>query len=757
MKIIYPEELTAADNAAITQIADSLNLLKETAVLLYSRGVKDAAKAKRFLSAGKKNFLNPFGLFGMREAVKRITLARGAKERVMVFGDYDADGICATAILCGCLKEFGIEPVCLLPEREEGYGMNVRKILSVAPPYKPDLVITVDCGISDGEKIRELKKSGVDVIVTDHHEPPDLLPDCICVNPKIKGQNYGFDGLCGGGVAYKLGFALIGEKADAYLDFAALATVADSMDLIGENRDIVAEGLKIFNGNIRPVFRHLIGDSEKEITAHTLAYAVAPRVNAGGRMGDAVAALKLFTAENEKDIFDLSVKLNEYNIARQTDCEEVFMRAKEIITETNANYDRIILVRGGAWKAGVIGIVAAKLTETYNKPVIVFADCDGVYKGSARSVDGINIYEAVYASRAYLIAFGGHAQAAGLSVAAKDFDAFRIAINAYAQANFPAAEEKRVLVDMPVTQEISLRFAEEIELLAPFGVGNRRPLLAAEIRAADVQRLKENSPHFCFKTEFVEMLDFNGEKDFSLLKSSVKKTLVFELNLSVYRGRKSLKGFLKAVACETGDIVAADVDVFAEGLKLPVRENGVPENPFYLPEKKAVEIKAGYGTAFVVSDAQSLSLLGETGLKVCPFEITDRACENVIAVAPKFLPDGYAQAVYLDEPIFYNSFGGRAFRAEKPVRSLFWGLSAEREKFEETFNLLTGFVSRPYAEFYGGVLSRPTAEAREILFCAAVFSELGFFAVNNGIIKRNYGIKRPLTDSILYRKLEEKR
>ena len=642
MKIAYPKVLQESENLKIKDIAFKCGILPETARLLYDRKITDVQSAQRFLHPDKSHFLNPLDLFGMKDATERILAAAKNGERVLVFGDYDADGICAAAILGGCLKELGITPLITVPEREEGYGLNIEKIEKITSETKIDLIITVDCGISDAEKVKELKSRGIDVIITDHHEPPEILPDCICINPKIKGQNYGFDGLCGGGVAYKLGVALIGEKADAFLDFAALATVADSMDLISENRDIVAEGLKLINAAPRQAFKIFLGDNGKTVSAQTLAYAIAPRINAGGRMGDANSALKLFLSEDENEIFDLAVKLNVYNATRQDFCEAAFISAKEIITETGADADRIILVRGEEWKAGILGIVAAKLVETYNKPVIVFAKSGDGYKGSARSVDGVNIYYAINAVKEYLTAFGGHSQAAGLSVSEENFEPLRKAINLYAEKAFIGAErEKEISVDIVAEGEIPVRLAEEIEMLEPFGVGNRRPLFATTVGETEMKPLKEDSPHYSFNTTAIEMLDFNGVNDVPILSYPVPKTLVFELNISTFRNKRSIKGFLRNVVCDFEDAVH--------------------------------------------------------------------------------------------------------------------GLSIDRTDFERAFLKAVAGENRPVKELFNKkAQSTSEGERAQFAFCFEVFKELGFFTVENGILIRNASVKRPLTDSALYRKLGER-
>ena len=298
MKKILPEyAFTQEQLNRIASLAQETGLTENIVRILYGRGVDTAEKIVRFMRPSMKNFLDPFLMQGMREAVDLITEARNQRKVVAVFGDYDADGVCASAIMYHTLRAFGIEAHVYIPERSDGYGLSMEAVDRIFEDCNPELFITVDCGISCAKEAQYIYELGCDVIVTDHHELPEELPDCILVNPKLK-DDYPYDNLCGAGVAFKLACALLGERAYEYLDFATLATVADSVPLLGENRDIVTEGLKMFNRSMRPCFAELIGKTYDQITAQTLAFTLAPRINAAGRMGDARAAFQLFTSEN---------------------------------------------------------------------------------------------------------------------------------------------------------------------------------------------------------------------------------------------------------------------------------------------------------------------------------------------------------------------------------------------------------------------------------------------------------------------------
>ena len=331
MKKLVPEYSFSAEQLhIISALAEETGLTEQIVRILYARGVDTAQKIAKFMRPSKKNFLNPFLMRGMREAVELLTAARDEGKTVAVFGDYDADGVCASAIMYHVLREFGIEAHIYVPERADGYGLSIEVIDRIFEECNPEVFITVDCGISCAEEAQYIYELGSDVIITDHHELPEVIPDCIVINPKLE-DDYPYDNLCGAGVAIKLGCALIGEAAYKYLDFATLATVADSVPLLGENRDIVTEGLKLFNTKLRSCFLHLMGGKIPEggVMAQTLAFNVAPRVNAAGRMGDAQSAFHLFIAEKETDIYELATKLCFYNTERQNCCDELYLSAKQ--------------------------------------------------------------------------------------------------------------------------------------------------------------------------------------------------------------------------------------------------------------------------------------------------------------------------------------------------------------------------------------------------------------------------------------------
>ncbi len=756
MEIIYGKQLTSEQFKICQQIAVECGILTDTARLLLYRGIDSVSKAKAFLSPSKARLHNPLLLSGMKEALMRIEYAKQNGQSVLIFGDYDADGICATSVLYYCLKDFGINARTAIPEREEGYGLNLDKITNLHAEQSIDLIITVDCGISDGEKIEQIKNMGIEVIVTDHHEPPEEAQRCIAINPKLENQKYPFNGLCGAGVAYKLGYALIGEKANEYLDFVAIATVADSMDLIDENRDIVYEGLKLLNKiSPRPQLAKLLSENTaKTVSSQTLAYTVAPRVNAGGRMGDANLALKLFLSQNEREIFDYTAKLGEYNLLRQAECDKIYKQSKAIITAENLENDRVILVSGEGWSAGFIGIVAAKLVEDYCRPVIVFAEQDGKLKGSARSIEEINIYDAICSAKDLLIGFGGHSQAAGVSVEKSNLSALRTALNKFVeQSKISFDVEKKVHAEWNIDGEFSLRFAKEIEMLEPFGVGNKRPLFTTEIGVVNSRPLKSGSIHYSYRTDALEMLDFNGGGNVFTLSLPINKKVLFEVNLSVYKNKPSLKGYSRHVIADYGDFSKLKPYVFAnqlEQLKLDGNAKLTTIN------KKDLEAYKKVGTLFAVSDADNLSKYPELNdLSISLFTAENKNSLPCVVIAPNSVNDGFKKIVYLDRPLSFYQGSAQCYLidGENGFNALD-EISVDRAIFTENFVRLKSLIGKDFnnvAEFCLRFID--INEAYQYIFATTVFMELGIFGEKNGKFIFNGNVKNPLTNSKVYSKI----
>ena len=471
---------------------------KENALLagiLAARGITDPAEALTLL-AGEEELSDPALLTDMDAACQRIWQAIDNGETIAVFGDYDVDGVTATALLYQHLKGMGATVKCMLPSREgDGYGLSKNAIQSMHNKGCT-LIVTVDNGISAVEEADFAASLGMDLIITDHHLPPETLPKAVAVvDPRREDDHSPFKGLCGAGVAFKLCAALDGCPPEEMLDYcgdlAAVGTVADVMPLTGENRTLVKAGLKLLQQTDRPGISALleeVGLEGKPITAENVSYAIAPRINAAGRMDNAVTALQLVLCEDEERAEELAHKLNEINVARQETEQEIVKAAQEQLdSEPAILEDRVILIWGRDWHPGVIGIVASRLVEKTGRPVIVVSvDEHGEGKGSGRSVQGFNLHECIASCEDILLRFGGHAMAAGLSVREENLPELRRRLNEW------AARECAVLFTPPLECDLSIHLdritvesVRRLEQLAPYGAENPTPVFVLEKAVID--------------------------------------------------------------------------------------------------------------------------------------------------------------------------------------------------------------------------------------------------------------------------------
>ena len=434
------------------------------------------------------NLHNPFLLNDMDLAVARIEKAIMRNERITVFGDYDADGVTSTSILYMFLKENGADVDFYIPNRfSDGYGMNVDAIKKIAD-NGTKLIITVDNGISAYDEVEYAKSLGLDVIVTDHHECPERIPDCCAViNPKRKDSTYPFSELAGVGVAFKLITALNKEGLERtikkYILITAIGTIADIVPLNDENRAIVIMGLKMVGHDNNIGVNALLNVSgiEGEAKVSDFAFGIVPRINAAGRLEDASVCVELFSSNNYNECCNIAKKLDTLNAQRQDVEKSITDTVFQIIDGNKLYKDNVIVVYGEGWNSGVIGIVASKVCEKYYKPCLVLTDdIDGIVKGSGRSVEGFDLYEALKGCSDVLTKYGGHSLAAGLSMEAENINLFRIKINEYAD-NLLNGESfvQKINIDYILKKSfLDVNTVKSIEVLEPYGVGNPKPVFA---------------------------------------------------------------------------------------------------------------------------------------------------------------------------------------------------------------------------------------------------------------------------------------
>ncbi|MBZ0181156.1 MAG: single-stranded-DNA-specific exonuclease RecJ [Melioribacteraceae bacterium] len=503
----------SADQQEILALADSLNISNVLANLLIMRDVKTFLEAKKYFRPSLDSLYDPFLMNGMEEASIRVINAITNKEKICVYGDYDVDGTCAASLMYSFLKELDSDVFVYIPNRlTEGYGISTQSI-DYINERGAKLIISVDCGITAVEEVDYANKLKIDTIICDHHQPKEELPRAYAILDPLKpGDSYPFKYLSGAGVAFKLARAVsdrIGRKENVlqYLDLVALAGAADIVPLVDENRVLVKAGLELINNNPRPGILSLIKSAKMSpgnLSAGQVVFTIAPRINAVGRLGDAIRAVDLFIAKESVEADKLAQVLEGENTERRKIDEVTFSHAIELVEkQIDLENDLGIVLHHDNWHPGVIGIVASRLVEKYYRPTVLLTTIDGVAKGSARSINGFNIYEALESSSDLLLQFGGHEAAAGLALEIDKIDEFRIRFNKALSHNMNEDDVlPEVTVDTKITfSEITPKFVRILDQFAPFGPGNLRPVFWAEnVRIVNNPRIVgTNHLIACFK------------------------------------------------------------------------------------------------------------------------------------------------------------------------------------------------------------------------------------------------------------------
>ncbi len=603
--------------------------------VLGNRGIADPAVASRFLNPQESELHDPYLLAGMATAVDRIRLAIARQEKIWVYGDYDVDGITSTAMLVSALAHLGAKVGYYIPNRqEEGYGLNPGAI-SEAHESGVQLIISVDCGIASVAEVSQAAVLGIDMIVTDHHEPFDQLPPALAVlNPKQSGCTYPGQELAGVGVAFKLVQALLAAEPEAarrYLDLVALGTVADIVPLQGENRAIVRLGLGVLNQTENTGLAALlaqVGYDNRTVDADRIAYLIAPRINATGRVGDAKRSVELFLTDNPERAKELAAALESENRERQAIEADIVRQALELLPQqVDLAQEKVIVLAAPGWHTGVIGIVASRLTEQFTRPTVLISLGDGEGKGSARSIPGFNLFAALEECRDHLRRFGGHAQAAGLAIAEDAVAAFRRAINEVAE-RWLRAEDMLPAID--IDGEVSLadltpELWEQLVRLQPYGAGNPSPtFLCRRLSIIEGRRVGARGEHMKLRVGqnslVFDVIGFGQGYLWDTIANRERVDLAFTLENNVWNGRESLQLVLKDIKnsqLEDNLSLRGDetlwVDEFLRDSTSPVRSNGsMPVYDHrYAPDKLAVLqgiLKGGRTLIGVNSREQAVAL-----------------------------------------------------------------------------------------------------------------------------------------------------
>ncbi|MGC4375846.1 single-stranded-DNA-specific exonuclease RecJ [Fictibacillus sp. Mic-4] len=737
------------DEEKAATIASSLKLPELLAKLLVSRGIDTPEDAEHFLFDGSDHLYDPFLMDGMDVTVKRIHKAISDKEKILVFGDYDADGVSSTSVMVFTLKELQADFDYYIPNRfTEGYGPN-ENALRWAKEEGFQLIITVDTGISAVHEAQVAKELGLDFIVTDHHEPPPVLPDAYSIiNPKKPGCPYPFKGLAGVGVAFKVSHALLGRAPLQLLDIAAIGTIADLVPLIGENRILAREGIKALKQTDKPGLKALLKVADlhdKDLNAEHIGFAIGPRVNAAGRLDSAIPAVELFTTDDHEEAKLLAEEIDQMNKSRQTIVNEM---TKEAIDVVESNFpleeNRVLVVAKEDWNPGVIGIVASRLVEKFYRPTIVLSidQEKGVAKGSARSIEGFDMFENLSTCRDILPHFGGHPMAAGMTLAIDDVDELRERLNRLAFEKL-AEEDLKPITQVDIEcrlEDITIETIEQMNKLAPFGVSNPVPrVLLKDMQIREMKKIGSQSNHL--KLQFTDgqaVLDTIGFQKGDLMDEMTYHSTVSavgELSINEWNGYRKPQLMIHDMAVNEWQLFDF------RGIR------DVKKRIHDIPEEKAVYI------AFREESLEWFGLHEWKGRVIMPQSNKEAAFEGKYVI---FL-DVPNTKEELDCLLENTAVPERTYVVFHQDNDHFFSTIPSRDHFSwyykflykrKTFNLQKN----------GNELARLKGwSAETIQFMSRVFFELEFVTIKDGVIYLNdHPKKKDLQESNAYRrKLEQ--
>ena len=541
----------------IDKISKENGLSNLISSILASRGIIEKEEVREFLNPTRADFHDPFLMPDMEKAVDRILKAIQTQEKTIIYGDYDVDGITSITVLKKFLEERNLQVGEYIPNRlNEGYGLNKEAVKKIAEQgYK--LIITVDCGISCIEEIKYATELGLEVIVTDHHEPAEELPKCLAVvDAKRKDNQYPFNQLAGVGVVFKLIQAisiklnLDNREYLKYLDIVCVGTISDIVPLVDENRVITKLGLKLVPISKNIGLRTLLASTGyKEVNSTTISFGIAPRINACGRMGEEKEALRLFLTNDLHEAKEITERLNNYNLERQETEKRIFKQALEQIENGEKDKSCIVLGQEG-WHHGIIGIVASKVTDIYFKPSILICFEGEEGKGSGRSIPGFNLHDAVMNCDTYVEKFGGHSMAIGINVKRENFEKFKKEFEEYTQNSHISDIIPIIQIDKQVDiKKINIQDVNELKLLEPYGEGNKMPVfLIKNLKILSIRSLSEGK-HIKLKlgidNHMIDAIGFNMGEVADKYLIGDKVDIVGSLEVNQFGGNENIQVNLK--------------------------------------------------------------------------------------------------------------------------------------------------------------------------------------------------------------------
>ena len=702
------------EDADFTKIAKSVGLSSEVACLLFQRGIKDESSLKKFLEPSLEDLHDPYLLHDMDKAVDRIRQAIEQGELILVYGDYDADGMTSASIVKESLEQLGAECLVYLPNRfTDGYGPNASVYKYFIGQQGVSLIVTVDNGVAGHEAIDLAQSMGVDVIVTDHHSMPEVLPDAYAiVHPEHPEADYPFKQLAGCGVAFKLACALLEEVQVELLDLVAIGTIADMVSLTDENRIMVQYGLEVLRNTQRIGLQELFeiaGISSSDITEETVGFQLAPRLNALGRLADPNPAIDLLTGFDDEEVHEIALMIQEKNEERKEIVQAVYEEAKSLV---DPNKSVQVLAKEG-WNPGVLGIVAGRLLEELGQTVIVLNIEDGRAKGSTRSIEAVNIFEALDPHRSIFLAFGGHAGAAGMTLEVEQLDALSEILETYVKDKGIAAKGKsRLYLDEELDLEsLSLDTVKSFEKLAPFGMDNQKPVFyIRDFQVENARSMGAGDSHLKLKiskgTANFEVVAFGQGAKATEFAQTKQLELAVTLSVNQWNGQTTLQLMM--------------VDARVDGVQL-----------FNIRGKNAV----------LPDGVPVLDFTGELpDISSSPAVVVKNIPEDIRILKDIFQQHDFS-AVYFKNDI------------EKPYYLIGYGT---REQFAKLYKTIYQFPEVDIRYKLKDLSAYLKIEQILLVKMIQIFEELGFVTIENGVMRVNKdAAKRDIAESQIYQNLKQ--
>ena len=702
------------EDADFTKIAKSVGLSSEVACLLFQRGIKDESSLKKFLEPSLEDLHDPYLLHDMDKAVDRIRQAIEQGELILVYGDYDADGMTSASIVKESLEQLGAECLVYLPNRfTDGYGPNASVYKYFIGQQGVSLIVTVDNGVAGHEAIDLAQSMGVDVIVTDHHSMPEVLPDAYAiVHPEHPEADYPFKHLAGCGVAFKLACALLEEVQVELLDLVAIGTIADMVSLTDENRIMVQYGLEVLRNTQRIGLQELFeiaGISSSDITEETVGFQLAPRLNALGRLADPNPAIDLLTGFDDEEVHEIALMIQEKNEERKEIVQSIYEEAKSLV---DPNKSVQVLAKEG-WNPGVLGIVAGRLLEELGQTVIVLNIEDGRAKGSARSIEAVNIFEALDPHRSIFLAFGGHAGAAGMTLEVEQLDALSEILETYVKDKGIAAKGKsRLYLDEELDLEsLSLDTVKSFEKLAPFGMDNQKPVFyIRDFQVENARSMGAGDSHLKLKiskgTANFEVVAFGQGAKATEFAQTKQLELAVTLSVNQWNGQTTLQLMM--------------VDARVDGVQL-----------FNIRGKNAV----------LPDGVPVLDFTGELpDISSSPAVVVKNIPEDIRILKDIFQQHDFS-AVYFKNDI------------EKPYYLTGYGT---REQFAKLYKTIYQFPEVDIRYKLKDLSAYLKIEQILLVKMIQIFEELGFVTIENGVMRVNKdAAKRDIAESQIYQNLKQ--